>query len=36
MRLFHEMKSNLYNVFVLKYVLITNISIERYLEGVIR
>ena len=36
MRLFYEMKSNLYNVFVLKYVLITNISIERYLEGVIR
>ena len=36
MRLFYEMKSNLYNVFVLKYVLITNISIERYLKGVIR
>ena len=34
-RLFYNMKSNLY-VFTMKCVLITNISIEHYVEGVIR
>ena len=36
MRLFYDMKSNLYNVFILKCVSITNISIEHFTEGVIR
>ena len=30
------MKSKLYNVFILKCVSITNISIEHYMEGAIR
>ena len=32
----YDMKSNLCNVFILKCVSITNISIEDYMEGVIR
>ena len=36
MRLFHDMKSNLYNVFIMKCVSMTNISIEHYMDGVIR
>ena len=36
LRLFYDMKKNLHNVFTLKCVSITNISIEHYLEGVIR
>ena len=36
MKLFYDMKSNLYNVFILKCVSITNISIENYMNGVIR
>ena len=35
-RLFYDMKSNLCNAFILKCVLITNISIEHYMEGIIR
>ena len=31
-----DMKGNLYDAFVLKCVSITNISIEHYMEGVIR
>ena len=30
------MKSNLYNVFILKCVSVINVSIEHYMEGVIR
>ena len=33
--LFFDMKSNLCNLFILKCVLITNLSIEHYMEGVI-
>ena len=36
MRLFYDMKSNLYNVFVLKRVSVTNVSTEHYTEGVNR
>ena len=36
MRLFYDMKSNLNNAFIVKYVSITNIRIEHYMEGVIR
>ena len=31
MGLFRDMKSNLYNAFILKCVLITNISLEHYM-----
>ena len=37
MRLFEDMKKKkLYNVFILKSVSITNISIEHYMEGAFR
>ena len=36
MRLFYDMKSNLYNVFIVKYVSLANISIAHYIKGVIR
>ena len=32
----YDMKRNLYNVFTLKCVSVTNISIEYYMDGVIR
>ena len=34
MRLFYNMASDLYNVFILKSVSIANISIENYMEGI--
>ena len=36
MKLFYDMKSNLYNVLILKYVPVANVSIAHYMEGVIR
>ena len=36
MRLFYDMKSNLYNIFIPKYVSSTNLSIEHHMEGLIR
>ena len=36
MRLFYDMKSILYNVFILKCVSVTNMRIEHYMAGVIR
>ena len=36
MRLFYDMKSNLYNAYILKCVSITNISVEHYMESVAR
>ena len=33
MILFYDMKSNMYNVFILKCVSIRNINIEHYIEG---
>ena len=36
MRLFYDMKSNLFHVVILKCVAVTNISIEHYMEAIIR
>ena len=35
MRLFYDMKSNLYNIFIPKCVSSTNLSIEHHMEGLI-
>ena len=36
MRLFYDMKSNLYNALILKCLSKTNVSAEHYMKGVIR